>query len=401
MSETATITRRRILAALGSAPMLPLAASFSGFPLLAQANSRDDRRSITYDFGSMAAPSLGESGADGDNPRCLDADRVHGKEPRRDLCARLRDVLPDRREVPRTGGGTIVAGGYYDINNQPICRHHLARPAPVLLRLPGRHVADPAGRRAFAPRTTATAFSRSCSSSTPSRNAAGDVMYGQLPSPIAVLTLDQDRRTGPAEPRELSQRRHLGRERPVDHLRRQHVAVEHPSVERGIRAGRDTLAGNAQFKAFSTNLFGDPNAANPYDYGHLPEVTVHPDGTGTIKKHYCLGRISHELVQVMPDERTVLMGDDATNGGLFMFVADRPRDLSAGTLYVGQVDPDIRRRPRRWQDFLDQPRPRHQRRNQGHGRQRHQGGRHHGRQDQRSGRCELHQDPLQRQATTG
>ena len=65
-------------------------------------------------------------------------------------------------------------------------------------------------------------------------------------------------------------------------------------------------------------------------------MTVQPDGTGTIKKHYCLGRISHELVQVMPDERTVLMGDDATNGGLFMFVADRRRDLSAGTLYVAK-----------------------------------------------------------------
>ncbi len=53
-------------------------------------------------------------------------------------------------------------------------------------------------------------------------------------------------------------------------------------------------------------------------------------------KHYGLGRISHELVQVMPDNRTVLMGDDATNSGLFMFVADRPKDLSAGTLYVAK-----------------------------------------------------------------
>ncbi|ATB58409.1 Protein of unknown function DUF839 [Xanthomonas citri pv. fuscans] len=60
---------------------------------------------------------------------------------------------------------------------------------------------------------------------------------------------------------------------------------------------------------------------------------MHPDGTGSVRKHYCLGRISHELVQVMPDQRTVLMGDDATNGGLFMFIADRKADLSAGTLY--------------------------------------------------------------------
>src|SRR5262249_3848770 len=66
------------------------------------------------------------------------------------------------------------------------------------------------------------------------------------------------------------------------------------------------------------------------------EVTVSADGTGTIAKHYCLGRISHELIQVMPDERTALMGDDATNGGLFLFVANKPRDLSSGTLYVAK-----------------------------------------------------------------
>ena len=69
----------------------------------------------------------------------------------------------------------------------------------------------------------------------------------------------------------------------------------------------------------------------------LPEVTVNPDGTGTIKKHYCLGRISHELVQVMPDHRTVFMGDDATNSGYFVFVADKEKDLSSGTLYAAKV----------------------------------------------------------------
>jgi hypothetical protein len=69
----------------------------------------------------------------------------------------------------------------------------------------------------------------------------------------------------------------------------------------------------------------------------MPEVTVNPDGTGSIKKHFCMGRISHELVQVMPDNRTVLMGDDATNAGYFVFVADKEKDLSSGTLYVAKV----------------------------------------------------------------
>ena len=38
----------------------------------------------------------------------------------------------------------------------------------------------------------------------------------------------------------------------------------------------------------------------------------------------------------MPDNRTALMGDDATNSGLFLFVADREKDLSSGSLYVAK-----------------------------------------------------------------
>ena len=54
------------------------------------------------------------------------------------------------------------------------------------------------------------------------------------------------------------------------------------------------------------NLYGRATAANPYHYGHIPEVIVNADGSGSIRKHYCLGRISHELVRVMPDLRTAL-----------------------------------------------------------------------------------------------
>lgn len=54
------------------------------------------------------------------------------------------------------------------------------------------------------------------------------------------------------------------------------------------------LPGSAQFKTFSKHVYGNETTANPYHYGHLPEITVNKDGTGTVKKHYCLGRISHE-----------------------------------------------------------------------------------------------------------
>jgi secreted PhoX family phosphatase len=91
------------------------------------------------------------------------------------------------------------------------------------------------------------------------------------------------------------------------------------------------------FRAFSLNTFGSDSVANPYHYGHVPEVTVHADGTGGVKKHFCMGRISREKVQVMPDNKTVLMGDDSTSGGIFMFVAAVAGDLSSGTLYAAKL----------------------------------------------------------------
>jgi secreted PhoX family phosphatase len=76
--------------------------------------------------------------------------------------------------------------------------------------------------------------------------------------------------------------------------------------------------------------------ANPYDYGHLVEVTVSADGKAEAVKHYATGRMASELAQVMPDERTAYFGDDGRDVALFMFVADRARDLSAGTLYAAR-----------------------------------------------------------------
>jgi len=162
-------------------------------------------------------------------------------------------------------------------------------------------------------------------------------MYGKLPSPIAVLTLDQNPTTGKLK---------LVKYHNVDtsgvnglwitcgaSLSPWNTHLSSEEYEPDAFASRSSNF----MDAYSTNLYGDATKANPYNYGHMPEVTVNADGTGTIKKHYCMGRISHELVQVMPDNRTVMHGDDTTNGGLFMFIADKEKDLSAGSLYVAKV----------------------------------------------------------------
>ncbi len=74
-----------------------------------------------------------------------------------------------------------------------------------------------------------------------------------------------------------------------------------------------------------------------YMFGWIPEIAItSADGQQTVKKHFAMGRFSHELAYVMPDERTVYLSDDGTNVGLFLFIADKARDLGAGTLYAAR-----------------------------------------------------------------
>jgi len=235
-------------------------------------------------------------------------------------------------------GGKILAGGYVDINNHPIVDASVAGKerqffsdspdGTSLISLPNPTVTGIKGKAVFA----VVQFEYT------TRNQKGDSTYGTLPSPIAVLTLDQDQTTG-----KLS----LVKYHNVDMSSAHGLWITcgaslspwgtHLSSEE-YEPDAYSIATNTMFQAYSTNVFGSATAANPYHYGHLPEVTVNPDGTGSVKKHYCLGRISHELIQVMPDNRTAIMGDDYTNGGFFMFVADKEKDLSAGTLYVAKYD---------------------------------------------------------------
>ncbi|MEY4137875.1 MAG: hypothetical protein RLZZ371_57 [Pseudomonadota bacterium] len=240
-------------------------------------------------------------------------------------------------QVPDGNGGTTLAGGYVDILNRPIIdksvpgkERQFFSDCPdgmSMLQLPKATVKGIKGKAVFA----VVQFEYT------NADLSGVDAYGTLPSPVAVLTLDQDQTTGALK---------LVKYHNVDTSEAQGLWITcgsslspwntHLSSEE-YEPDAQFVAENKMFKAFSKNLFGDESVANPYHYGHLPEVTVNPDGSGSIIKHYCLGRISHELVQVMPDNRTVIMGDDATNGGFFMFVADKEKNLSAGTLYVAKL----------------------------------------------------------------
>jgi uncharacterized protein len=336
------MSRRRALKWFASAPMLPLAAG-SAFtvPLAAYGGSSEKTvsamaRFMSASFVGMSAPGLDEPAAMATTTVRSGVKFASHNGASHTFPLRYQTFFTTGDAVPDGKGGTIIAGGYYDIHRRPILDNSVSGrerqffsdspDGTSLLKLEKPTVPGVKGNTVFA----VVQFEYT------TRDQNGTSMYGLLPSPIAVLTLDQNPQTGALQ----LVKYHNVDTSPAKGLWitcgaslspwNTHLSSEEYEPD-ATRAATDT-----QLRGFSQNLFGDPDAASPYHYGHLPEVTVHPDGTGAIVKHYCLGRISHELVQVMPDERTVLMGDDATNGGAFMFVADRARDLSSGTLYVGK-----------------------------------------------------------------
>lgn len=71
---------------------------------------------------------------------------------------------------------------------------------------------------------------------------------------------------------------------------------------------------------------------NPLDYGWIVEID--PVKAIALRKLEALGRFTHEGITILPDHRTVFLGDDDVQGVLFKFVADKPSDLSSGTLYA-------------------------------------------------------------------
>lgn len=244
----------------------------------------------------------------------------------------------------KNGSASVIAGAYYDINGNPIMDTSGATPEPFysdcadgnsLISLANPTVAGVTGNTLFLVTQYEYLTANNAAGGTRPTPAASQ-MYGKLPSQISVTTLDQDKSTGA-----LKAVRHFTVDtKPVNGLWITCASSlspwnTHLSSEE-YEPDAVNIASNTMFQAFSQNLYGSPTAANPYHYAHVPEVTVNPDGTASIKKHYCLGRIARELVEVCPDNKTVLMGDDGDNTGLFMFIADREKDLSSGTLYVAK-----------------------------------------------------------------
>ncbi|MBK5502368.1 PhoX family protein [Peribacillus sp. TH14] len=172
-------------------------------------------------------------------------------------------------------------------------------------------------------------------------DAAGQSAYGLVPASMSLTELEQDKKTGELKPVKVEKidfsavnglwipcngslspwNTHLGSE----------------EYEPDARQFADpTSKTRSQVETFAQFYFGNKAKANPYFYGYTPEITVDKKGKASVVKHYSTGRFSHELAKVMPDNKTVFYGDDGGNTGMFMYIADKAKDLSAGTLYAAK-----------------------------------------------------------------
>jgi uncharacterized protein len=338
-------TRRDLLKWFAGIPFLPLGAMTTAAALTGCNDSNNDSVVVTppvvkpanlkaATFTAMAAPVAIADRAKTSVSSKLKIDWDDSSTSEYQLG--YKSFFETGTKVPKWGGGEIVAGGYFNAKGEAIIDLSVpTTPRQYFSDCPDGssliHLADAKVDGVNNPVFHVVQFEYA------SQNLAGVSEYGNLPSPIAILTLDQNQTTG-----HLELKKYFNVDTaPVHGLWitcgasmspwNTHLSSEEyepDAFNQGI--GGPSVAGMGK------NFFGDVNAAKPYNYGHLPEVIVNKDGSGKIVKHFCLGRISHELVHVMPDNRTVIMGDDYTNGGFFMFIADKEKDLSAGTLYVAK-----------------------------------------------------------------
>lgn len=343
MRQTFQTSRRKALQLFASAPLLPLSTTLGATSLLSACGGSDSAPAVvvppvatSVTFNGMAAPATVAERAAAYTAATIDIGYDDGSKKTAQALA-YRPLYQTGDVLPGPTGGSFVAGGYYTLDGvTPMIDTSGTTPKQFvsdcpdgtsLIKLASPTVPGINGNTVF----LVTQFEYK------SENAAGASMYGMLPSPVGIATLSQDKSTGA-----LTAKNYYNV--PTDSVHGLWITCAgsispwntHLSSEE-YEPDAWSSSTNAQFKAFSLNTFGSETAANPYHYGHVPEVTVHADGTGSIRKHYCMGRISRELVQVLPDQRTVLMGDDATSGGMFMFVADIAGNLSSGTLYAAKL----------------------------------------------------------------
>ncbi|MEH7443965.1 alkaline phosphatase PhoX [Bacillus sp. JJ1122] len=239
-------------------------------------------------------------------------------------------------KVATNKGEMIAAGTPIDVNGDPIMDNSVpGKPVPFVSDAPDSNsLLNPINGQQY----LVTHYEYQ------TVDAAGQSAYGIVPASMSLTKLNQDQESGELTPEKVTKidfsnvnglwipcngslspwNTHLGSE-------------EYEPDARSFENDPESSA-RVSVESFAQLYFGDKTKANPYFYGYIPEIQVNKNGKTKVEKHYSTGRFSHELMKVMPDQRTAFFGDDGSYTTMFMYVADKKADLSKGTLYAAKFN---------------------------------------------------------------
>jgi len=293
----------------------------------------------SVEFFEMAAPVTPEQ-------RAAAYTGAKAKVTYRNGTARTFDLTYDVLHYNRTTIGGVTAGMIYDVHGNPLLdvngNPHISESpdANSLIEVPGSQGTwgegreDHDGKRLY----LVTHYEYDW------LDTAGKDQYALQPMTMNLATIEQDKKSGDlvtAALRNVDMSGVGGLWIPcAGSLSPWNTHLGSEEYEPDARCVVETSCASGAIGLDSMNRYLDPSGATRpakvYDYGLVPEVTVDRHGNSSVVKHRTLGRISREIVQMMPDQRTAFQGDDGTYNVLTMFVADKPADLSSGTLYAAK-----------------------------------------------------------------
>ncbi|GHI00407.1 Ig-like domain-containing protein [Neobacillus kokaensis] len=299
-------------------------------PAAAAGSSKVKIDSVT--FNGMPAPATIKQMVDTYSSASVDVKYSNGKVKRFPLT--YKKLFRSEDKVAINNGEMIPAGTPIDYFGDPIMDHSVpGKPTPFVSDAPDSNsLLNPINGKLY----MVTHYEYQ------TLDAAGNSAYGIVPASMSLTTLDQDKKTGELKAKEVKKIDFSsvnglwipcnGSLSPWNtHLGSEEYEPDARSFEFDAKSSARTWT-----ESFAQLYFGDKSKANPYYYGYIPEIHVKKNGKVKVDKHYSVGRFSHELIKMMPDNRTAYFGDDGGNTGLFMYVADQAKKLSAGTLYAAK-----------------------------------------------------------------
>jgi hypothetical protein len=298
---------------------------------------RADVKSV--EFIGMASPATVDEKTDIYTKAKVKYTYANGKTRTFDL--KYHQLMATTEEI----NGKVV-GGLFDQHDMPLTDNdgQMASDGPdgtSLMVIPGLKPTKPAKQHALAMVTQ-----YEYKSVPPNDGVSTGEFWSKLPTPMSLAKLDQDKRSGKLEVVDYDTISFADVNGGWIHCGstlsgwNTHIGSEEYEPDAKTREGLPKAANSddaTDINSFSKYFFGNPATANPYHYGLLPEVNINKHGVASVVKHYAPGRFAREMQEMAPDHRTAVGGDDGANTGLFMFVADEAKDLSAGTIYAAKV----------------------------------------------------------------